>query len=63
MSPILTLREMAQILKVHPGTLYRLVKKHRVPAFKIGGDWRFNQESVERWITESTQVVDDLGDP
>jgi excisionase family DNA binding protein len=62
MDPTLTLKEMAQMLKVHPMTLYRLANAHGVPAFKVGGHWRFNQELVEKWIKESTQVVDRLDD-
>jgi hypothetical protein len=28
----------------------QLLKRHVIPAFKLGSDWRFNQESIERWI-------------
>jgi excisionase family DNA binding protein len=52
MSTVLKLEEAAEFLKVHPSTAYRLIKKHHIPAFKIGSDWRFNQESLERWIKE-----------
>jgi excisionase family DNA binding protein len=47
---VLTLEEVAQFLRVHPSTVYRLLRKRTIPAFKMGSDWRFNQESVERWI-------------
>ena len=47
---VLTLEEVAQFLRVHPSTVYRLLRKHTIPAFKLGSDWRFNQESVERWV-------------
>jgi excisionase family DNA binding protein len=50
MDKVLTLEEVADYLKVHPSTVYRLVKKSQIPAFKIGSDWRFNQESVDRWM-------------
>jgi excisionase family DNA binding protein len=63
MSPILTLREAARMLKIHPGTLCRLVNKRSIPAFKVGSYWRFNQEAIETWIRESTQVIDALDDP
>jgi excisionase family DNA binding protein len=52
MNAVLTLEETAQFLKVHPSTVYRLLKKRSIPAFKVGSDWRFNQESIERWIKE-----------
>ena len=47
---VLTLEEVAQFLRVHPSTVYRLLRKHTIPAFKVGSDWRFNQESVENWV-------------
>jgi len=47
---VLTLEEVAQFLRIHPSTVYRLLRKHTIPAFKVGSDWRFNQESVENWV-------------
>ena len=47
---VLTLEEVAQFLRVHPSTVYRLLRKRTIPAFKVGSDWRFNQESVENWV-------------
>jgi excisionase family DNA binding protein len=52
MNKIMTLEEVASFLKVHPSTVYRLLQRHKIPAFKMGSDWRFNQESIERWIAE-----------
>ena len=52
MANVMTLEEAAEFLKVHPLTIYRLVKKRSLPAFKMGSDWRFNQESIERWIED-----------
>jgi excisionase family DNA binding protein len=47
---VMTLEEVAAFLKIHPSTVYRLLKRHEIPAFKMGRDWRFNQESIERWV-------------
>ena len=47
---VLTLQEVAQFLRIHPSTVYRLLRKQTIPAFKVGSDWRFNQESVENWV-------------
>ena len=52
MTTVLTLEEAAEFLKVHPSTIDRLLKSRTIPAFKIGSDWRFNQESIQRWIEE-----------
>lgn len=50
MANVLTLEEVANFLHVHPSTVYRLLKKRRIPAFRMGSDWRFNQESIEQWV-------------
>ena len=36
MATVLTLEETAEFLKVHPSTIYRLLKNRTIPAFKIG---------------------------
>jgi len=48
-SQILTVRELSDYLRVHPTTVYRLLKGGKLPAFKVGSDWRFNVESIDRW--------------
>jgi excisionase family DNA binding protein len=51
-TPVLTVNDLCNYLKVHPGTIYRLIKTGELPAFRIGSDWRFNVEEIERWLTE-----------
>ena len=46
---ILTLEDVGEYLRVHPSTIYRLLKKNQLPAFKLGREWRFNRESIDRW--------------
>jgi excisionase family DNA binding protein len=58
MATVLTLEEVAGFLKIHPSTVYRLLKKHQIPAFKVGSDWRFNQDSIEKWIRERESLED-----
>lgn len=55
MARVLTLDEVANYLRVHPSTIYRLLKKKQLPAFKVGSDWRFNLESIDHWRTEAEQ--------
>ena len=50
---ILTLENVAEYLRVHPLTIYRLLKKKQLPAFKLGHDWRFNRESIDRWRADA----------
>jgi excisionase family DNA binding protein len=32
--------------------IYRLLKRGELPGFKIGSDWRFNAEEIDRWLAE-----------
>lgn len=54
---VLTVRELSDYLKVHPSTIYRQLKRGRIPAFKVGSDWRFNIESIDRWRLEQDAPV------
>jgi excisionase family DNA binding protein len=46
---MMTVREVSAYLQVHPGTIYRLLKRHQIPAYRIGGDWRFNIDMIDSW--------------
>ena len=46
---VMTVREVAAYLRVHPTTIYRLVRRNQIPAFHVGSDWRFNIEEIDSW--------------
>jgi excisionase family DNA binding protein len=48
---VLTISEVAEMLRLHPTTIYRLVKRGEIPGFKIGGNWRINGESLDAWLS------------
>jgi excisionase family DNA binding protein len=48
---IMTVRDLAGYLRVHPTTIYRQIKFGLLPAFRVGYDWRFNREAIERWCS------------
>lgn len=47
---ILTLKEVAEYLKLAEKTAYRLAAEGKLPGFKVGGSWRFKREDVQNWI-------------
>jgi excisionase family DNA binding protein len=47
---IMTLREVAQYLGLHVMTVYKLTREGRVPAAKIGGQWRFKRDVLDDWL-------------
>ncbi len=51
---VMTVNELADYLKIHRTTVYRLLKDRRIPAFRIGSDWRFNKEIIDEWRLNST---------
>lgn len=51
----MTVRELAEYLKIAEKTAYRFALEGKVPAFKVGGAWRFRKAEVDRWIKEQEQ--------
>ena len=49
---IMTLKEVADYLKLAEKTAYRLAAEGKLPGFKVGGSWRFKREDVLKWIEE-----------
>jgi excisionase family DNA binding protein len=48
MTDLLTTRQVADLLQVHPKHVYRLLRRG-LPGRKVGGEWRFHRESVLAW--------------
>ena len=49
---ILTLKEVAEYLKLAEKTAYRLAAEGKLPGFKVGGSWRFKQQDIAAWIED-----------
>jgi excisionase family DNA binding protein len=52
---IMTIREVAKYLKVNERTIYRLLSAKKLPAFKVGGSWRFRLTDIDRWIASQSE--------
>lgn len=50
--PILTLPEVAVLLKVAEKTVYTMAQKGQIPAFKVRGQWRFKHDDIDAWIDD-----------
>jgi len=55
---VITVGELAEYLRVHRSTLYRLLKKGQLPGFKIGSDWRFNVEVIDKWRMQQDATLE-----
>ncbi|MDD3288781.1 MAG: helix-turn-helix domain-containing protein [Alphaproteobacteria bacterium] len=47
---VLTVRDVAEMLKLAEKTVYSLVADGEIPGFKVGGSWRFSRKELENWI-------------
>ena len=47
---IMTIREVADYLKITEKTAYRLASAGEIPGFKVGGSWRFRRTEINQWI-------------
>lgn len=47
---VMTIREVAEYLKLTDKTAYRLAADGTIPGFKVGGAWRFRRGDIDDWI-------------
>jgi excisionase family DNA binding protein len=52
----LTTAEVAEMLRVHPSTIYRLLKRGELPGFRIGDCWRISMETLEMWLYKKSNI-------
>lgn len=50
---VMTVKDVAEYLDVHPMTIYKYVRDGRIPAFKIGDSWRIRKDAMQKWIREN----------
>ena len=50
----MTIGEVADYLKVTERTIYRLAAAKKIPAFKVGGTWRFSRADIDSWIKQQS---------
>ncbi len=48
-SRMLTLPEVAAMLRCHRSTVYRLLRAGKLPGFKVFSVWRFRREDIDAW--------------
>jgi excisionase family DNA binding protein len=53
---IMEAREVASFLRLHLFTVHKLAREGKLPAFKIGSDWRFRRSSIEAWVLSKEKI-------
>jgi excisionase family DNA binding protein len=51
---LLSAAQVARYLKVDKFTIYRLVTQKKIPAFKVGNQWRFKKSMLEEWLLKNS---------
>ena len=49
---IMTVKDVASYLKLNERTVYRMATAAKIPAFKVGTNWRFKKEEIDTWIEQ-----------
>ena len=52
---IMTVKELADYLKIAEKTAYRFASEGKVPGFKVGSAWRFKKEEIDAWIKRQSE--------
>jgi PTS system nitrogen regulatory IIA component len=49
---IMTLEDVAKYLKLKPQTIYTWAQNGKIPAAKLGKEWRFKRSVIDKWFDE-----------
>jgi len=50
---VMTIKDIADYMDMHPMTIYKYVKEGKIPAFKIGSSWRIRRDTIKKWIEDN----------
>ncbi len=53
---LLTAEQVARYLRIDKFTVNRLVAQKKLPAFKVGNQWRFKQELLDDWLERNSNL-------
>lgn len=48
--------QVARYLKIDKFTVYRLVSQKKIPAFKVGNQWRFKRKLIDAWLMRNSNI-------
>jgi len=49
---VLTVKETAEVLKVKPQWVYRMMRRDGLPCIRLGRQIRIDEDSLEKWLEE-----------
>jgi excisionase family DNA binding protein len=51
---VMTVKELSEYLRVHPSTIYKLLRRGELPGFRVGSHLRFHIEQIDSWCLEQS---------
>ncbi|MFQ5814320.1 MAG: helix-turn-helix domain-containing protein, partial [Anaerolineae bacterium] len=57
MNEIMTVAELAEYLRVNEATVYRLAQEGQIPGMKVGRQWRFKKDAIDRLLEEGADLA------
>lgn len=63
MTEMLTAKDMQNLLQVDRSTIYRMAEGQRLPAIKVGKQWRFPRDQVKQWLNGRVENVTAAAEP
>ena len=57
MESLMTLVEVAEYLRLSKDSVYRMAQKGKIPASKVGTQWRFRRKDVDEWLERNKNVT------
>ncbi len=57
---VMTVKEVADYLKMKTVTIYKHAQEGKIPGFKVGSKWRFKKTTIDKWIARLEKGEGDI---
>jgi len=54
MQKLMTIKEVADYLRLSKVTVYKMTRQGKIPALKIGKQWRYNKSEIDSWVKQKS---------
>lgn len=54
MNKWLTLEQIAEYLQMSTSSIYKMAQAGKIPAYKVGRQWRFKKEEIDKWVEKQS---------
>ncbi|MEZ4873452.1 MAG: helix-turn-helix domain-containing protein [Bdellovibrionales bacterium] len=54
---LMTIEDLVSYLKISKETIYKMAQRGSIPATKIGNQWRFQKDQIDKWLSKNSNEV------